>query len=338
MSNEDMASRIQVYLKKIEKIRVKRMKREKFKHLLKALKLIENGGQCVCILNAETIKNPYTIWRQELVRKLTEYNADIEYINNAFKGAENDTDVEIALIYVNIPEKTVDENLLKNLVLGEDYECEYDDFNEEQLATNDIISNLITQYDLEAKLGIKIIREFYSMQKYIPKIKDNDNISMIELSIIGCRDEMTSDLNPVNQYIRGLREKYWSLLFMSNEMSKLLTDGARAKYMNKLYEFRNYDFTFSNIKQLQIDVMNNLNQSIDDAILAQFDNFTYKYSLDKQSNVHYFNGWKTNSAFMIKSKVIVPMYGIYEGNWSYWSLCKCKDYFMELEDIITLEG
>ena len=35
MSNEDMASRIQVYLKKIEKIRVKRMKREKFKHLLK---------------------------------------------------------------------------------------------------------------------------------------------------------------------------------------------------------------------------------------------------------------------------------------------------------------
>ena len=31
MSNEDMARRIQVYLKKIEKIRVKRIKREKFK-------------------------------------------------------------------------------------------------------------------------------------------------------------------------------------------------------------------------------------------------------------------------------------------------------------------
>ena len=39
MSNEDMASRIQVYLKKIEKIRVKRIKREKFKHLLKTLGL-----------------------------------------------------------------------------------------------------------------------------------------------------------------------------------------------------------------------------------------------------------------------------------------------------------
>ena len=34
MSNEDTVSRIQAYLKKIEKIRVKRMKREKFEHLL----------------------------------------------------------------------------------------------------------------------------------------------------------------------------------------------------------------------------------------------------------------------------------------------------------------
>ena len=39
MRNEDMASRIQAYRKKIEKIRVKRMKREKFEHLLKTLGL-----------------------------------------------------------------------------------------------------------------------------------------------------------------------------------------------------------------------------------------------------------------------------------------------------------
>ena len=39
MSNEDVARRIQVYQKKIEKIRVKRMKKEKLKHLLKALGL-----------------------------------------------------------------------------------------------------------------------------------------------------------------------------------------------------------------------------------------------------------------------------------------------------------
>ncbi len=39
MSNEDVARRIQVYQKKIEKMRVKRMEKEKFKYLLKALGL-----------------------------------------------------------------------------------------------------------------------------------------------------------------------------------------------------------------------------------------------------------------------------------------------------------
>ena len=30
------------------------------KHLLKAINIMKNGGQIVCILNAETIKNPYS--------------------------------------------------------------------------------------------------------------------------------------------------------------------------------------------------------------------------------------------------------------------------------------
>lgn len=312
-------------------------------HLLKALSLIKNGGQCVCILNAETLKNPYTNWRKELLNTLTYYNADIEYIEDAFTNAENKTDVEIAFIYVNIPYNTVDEDVVKNLIKGESYEREYEEFNENQVATNDIISNLVTQYKLEATLGIKVIDGFYSMQKYIPTVKNSNDTNMINLSIIGCSDENTLDMqiNPVNKYIRALRDKYWSLLFMSNEMSKLLTNEARERYQYKIREFRDYDFTYSNIKQLQINMSQNLNQNIEKAILSQFDNFTYKYSLDKETNIHYFNGWKTNDAFMIKSKVIVPMYGIYRsyGNYGDWRIGECTGYLQELEKCFTyLDG
>ena len=45
MSNEDMERRLQVYLKMIELIRVKRIKREKFKHLLKTLGLSAGRNQ-----------------------------------------------------------------------------------------------------------------------------------------------------------------------------------------------------------------------------------------------------------------------------------------------------
>ena len=311
------------------------------KHLLKALKLIENGGQCVCILNAETLKNPYSDTRIYLANLLEKYKADIEYIENAFSDAENTTDVEIALVYVDIPTKEIELDVFKNLVMGEEYKCDYEDYNDTQLATDDIIGNFVKQYEFEAEAGAKVIDTFYSMQKYIPNTDGGH--SMISLSVLGCSDDMdmkSTKFNPVNTYIRLLRDKYWSLLFQSKEMSRLLTQTARDRYLYKIREFRDYDFTFSNIKQLQIELVSHLSTNIDDAILEQFDNFTYKNSMDNASNVHYFTGWKTNDAFMINSKVIVPMWGIYGNRYgSSWSLCKASDFLEELEKIfVYLDG
>ena len=311
------------------------------KHLLKALKLIENGGQCVCILNAETLKNPYSDSRIYLTNLLEKYEADIEYIENAFRDAENATDVEIALVYVDIPTKEIELDVFKNLVMGEEHKYNYEDYNDTQLATDDIIGNFVKQYEFEAKAGAKVIDTFYSMQKYIPNTDGGH--SMISLSVLGCSDDMdmkSTKFNPVNTYIRLLRDKYWSLLFQSKEMSRLLTQTARDRYLYKIREFRDYDFTFSNIKQLQIELVSHLSTNIDDAILKQFDNFTYKNSMDNASNVHYFTGWKTNDAFMINSKVIVPMRGVYDNRYgSGWSLYKARDFFEELEKIfVYLDG
>lgn len=311
------------------------------KHLLKALKMIENGGQCVCILNAETLKNPYSDSRIYLTNLLDRYEADIEYIENAFSDAENTTDVEIALVYVDIPTKEIELDVFKNLVMGEEYKCDYEDYNDTQLATDDIIGNFVKQYEFEAKAGAKVIDTFYSMQKYIPNTDGGH--SMISLSVLGCSDDMgmkSTKFNPVNTYIRLLRDKYWSLLFQSKEMSRLLTQTARDRYLYKIREFRDYDFTFSNIKQLQIELVSHLSTNIDDAILKQFDNFTYKNSMDNASNVHYFTGWKTNDAFMINSKVIVPMWGVYNNRYdSSWSLYRASDFLEELEKIfVYLDG
>mgnify|MGYP003290709934 CR=1 FL=1 len=52
------------------------------KHLLKALQIQQNGGKVVCLLNAETIRNPYTETRKTLVDLLEKYEAEIEYIEN----------------------------------------------------------------------------------------------------------------------------------------------------------------------------------------------------------------------------------------------------------------
>ena len=73
------------------------------KHLLKAIKMQERfGGDIVCLLNAETIKNPYSNARQELIKLIEKYDGEIEYIQNAFSDAERKTDVEVALITIRV--------------------------------------------------------------------------------------------------------------------------------------------------------------------------------------------------------------------------------------------
>lgn len=84
-------------------------------HLLKALELQADGGQIVCLLNAETIRNPYTNRRKVLKQKLAEYGAKIEFVRDAFKHAQRRTDVEVAIVYVNIPAQRKTSTIFENL-------------------------------------------------------------------------------------------------------------------------------------------------------------------------------------------------------------------------------
>ena len=68
------------------------------KHLHKAIDIMFSG-QIVCLINAETIKNPFSNSRKELIQKLKRLNASIDFIENAFVDAERKTGVEVALAY-----------------------------------------------------------------------------------------------------------------------------------------------------------------------------------------------------------------------------------------------
>lgn len=70
------------------------------KHVLKAWELLWDG-EIVAIVNAETVRNPYSLERQEL-KHLIECYGTVEFIQDAFNTPEArvKTDVEVALIYL----------------------------------------------------------------------------------------------------------------------------------------------------------------------------------------------------------------------------------------------
>lgn len=73
------------------------------RHLLRAIEMQQSGGQIICLLNAETLRNPYTAERKRLASLLEQYDAEIEYIEDAFTDAERRAVVDTALINIQIP-------------------------------------------------------------------------------------------------------------------------------------------------------------------------------------------------------------------------------------------
>ncbi len=285
------------------------------KHLLKALEMqSRTGGAVICLLNAETIRNAYTNERLDLQRKLTEYNAEIEFIQDAFldTDAERKTGVEIALIKVYIP-KVQKESFIWEGLKKAQKEREYDAVESTQLIDSDLFKAIVNQYQLEVEAGTKLIKEYFAMQPLILSEFDKNKETGETIQKGNCilSLKVNNKEVSVNRYIREVRRKYWKALFQNPRFIGQLTNNLQSEFYNKINELCDYDFSLYNIYQLKIDMQKKVVSGIEDTILKLFDEFSNKYHYydEMSKNIHYYNGWKTNKAWIINKKIIIPLSG-----------------------------
>ncbi|MGF7535472.1 DUF4942 domain-containing protein [Bacillus mexicanus] len=308
------------------------------KHLLKALDMQKSGGQVVCLLNAETIKNPHSNAKKDLLRKLEEYNAEIEFLEEAFAEAERKTMVEVALIKVRIP-KMKNSVLLDNLRAEENIHITKEmNLDDTELSTTDFLEQIVEKYNFEVKAGVQLINEFQLMSPYILTSFKEDSYknSILTLNING--DNLSSTTNSkINSFIESVRYKYWYTLFQSDQFNKLFTTNLRREYYEKIKELVKYDFSLYNIYQLQEDISRLMNQSVEDTIINLFEEFSHKHHWHPQTgnNIHYFNGWKTNKSWKINKKVIIPLNAFSTWNQSFECGYKVKEKLNDIEKALS---
>lgn len=296
-------------------------------HLLKALSLMERGGQIVCLLNAETIRNPYTNRRKVLVQNLHEHNARIEFIENAFAHAQRPTDVEIALIYVNIPRKENTSDILFSLRRAHEKSTPSSE-QATDLASADWLQNMIDGYNFEAALGEKLISEFAALRPYMDPGKDHGE-PLLSLKV-GSRNT-GNNATILNSYLFGLRAKYWSNLLRRPELTEKMTSAMQQDYYGKVDSLSEYDFSRYNIETVMREIAHQLSRGVEDSILDLFDTFSAKHSWYPEcaNNIHYYNGWATNMAHKVGMKVIIPSNGVhatYGGGLDNWRVnCLISD-------------
>lgn len=282
------------------------------KHLLKALEISERGGNVLCILNAETIRNPYSEERKELMKKLNEYGATIKYVHDAFKDAERKTDVEVALVRVCIPRAQVDSSIMDEMRKAPTYKMQDVPEHISTLAQYSEVEQFVNRYNYEVACGIRLIEEYNAMSKYIIEDPSSEySHPILTLTFYG--KSSYSDISvAINDYIRRTRGKYWRMIFQQPVIVNRLTGNLQQELYDSVEKLKDYEFSAYNILTLIIKMNGKVVKGVEDTIIGLFDDWTRMYWHEDSPNRHYYNGWKTNDCFRVGKKVILPFYGAYD--------------------------
>nr|DAE29932.1 MAG TPA: Type I restriction enzyme [virus sp. ctE0n6] len=306
-------------------------------HIKKAINmLIESGGELRAITNAEMIKNPYSNIRKEILNILNSNNAEIEFHQNEFSDARRETDVEIAIIKCKFEKKQVGSIILDNLKQA--IEEQEDTYESNYIVENDFIKAVIKQYEFESSAGIKLIKEHNKLKAFTSSEFNKEN-SILTLRLCNDRNYSEPSENILcNDYLREVRKKYWKALFNNKEFTKLFTSNLQRDFYNRLDELADYDFNEFNIQEIRKQMNNQVVTGVKETILNLFDEFSRKHYWDKDtsSNIHYYNGWKSNSCWKINKRVIIPLNGF--GSWgeSFDPLhYQCIDKLADIEKVFN---
>ncbi len=282
-------------------------------HLIRAIEMCENGGQIACILNAETIRNPYTNSRRVLMKKLKEVGASIRYVNNAFSKAERRSNVDVALVNVSIPYVFTDETIWEDLKKAKSADGTGVDKGENNLAPSDNIDRLIREHDLMCEAGIALMRTYNGIAQHI-RTRADAVYPLITIAI-GDRDRIEKcDAADVNKYLCLVRAKYWQELFDLPELRSRMTSEMQKQYSNLIGEMQDYEFSKFNIRQVVQRIMGQITVGVEAAILKCFEKLSAEHSYNENvenENIHYYNGWKSNKAHYVNMKCIIPTWGCF---------------------------
>ena len=300
-------------------------------HLLKALELSSRGGRVYCILNAETLRNPCNQRRVDLAKKLQAYGADIEYASGAFQDAERKTDVDVALVRVEIPAVKIDDTIMDNMRKAPSYKTQRVPNEYTEIAHYDEIEKWVNMYNYEAACGIRLIEEWEAMREALRGTEcakfEGD---ALELKI--GRYSSTRDVT-INEYLRQTRGEYWRMIFQQPVITDKLTSNLQNELQDNVAKLMDYEFSAYNILTLIIKMNGRIIVGIEDTIVALFDDWTKMYWHEDSPNRHYYNGWRTNDCFRVGKKVILPFFDAY-GSWdNRFQAYKVVSRFRDIEKV-----
>jgi hypothetical protein len=265
-------------------------------HLLKAWDILDSGD-IACVLNSETINNPYTERRQHLA-KLIEKHGSVEHLGAEFIEAERSTRVEVCIVRLKkAPKEKRFDFKFERLTSEEGIKLDEETFKN-PIATRDVIGNMETQF----KKVKELFAEYLKIQEAL-KFYSEDLFSK-NLGLPLNREEKTLE-KKYNGFCDDLRQMVWNHILGKTKAEKFMTSGVREDFKKFSTQQGYMDFTKQNVMELVSFLFQNSGAIMERAIVEVFDMVTSH----NEDNRYMVEGWKTNSKWKVNKKIIFP-YGV----------------------------
>lgn len=318
-------------------------------HVLHAWDIIWDG-EIVAIINAESIRNPFSAQRRHLVR-LIEQHGEVEFIADAFNGSEADrkTDVEIALVYLRKQadiQVDITGNLFKDLEKDQQRSAGLaTGFQEEQQLAipSNSIENMVLAFDAAvhsmrtaAFANTKAV--YYSrllgktMEEVAANSKDESNHQGSTIDVANVRKKemgtLTSEvMTALHEGYRDLKNRAWTGVLRSTTLTDKLSSQAQKRLNAEFENIQKLEFTVANIYGFLLGIIEKQGELQVEMACDVFDSIT-KYHSD---NAVYFKGWKSNDRHrtcgmrMRTNRFILPRFGGYSSSLDWDSLQRLAD-------------
>lgn len=281
-------------------------------HLLKAWEVMRNG-RIVCLLNAETVRNPHTKERQVL-KTLIDGFGEVEEIGQAFKQSERPTDVEVVIVRLC---KETRDGLPGFDGDGMEFERKVDEaeFTANPLAHPNIIQSLVQQYAHAARLTADI-HALQSQYRFYTR------------GVIDTKDEDRKATTSLNAALTDLKKQFWKYIFDKTKLGRATTSQFRTKFETFAEQTAQLAFSEANILNVLALFFQNHDQIIRECILDVFDKAT---AYHEKNQIHT-EGWKTNKSWKLNKRIIMPNGVVHEPKWDGWSLpWRREDFFKDID-------
>jgi predicted RNA methylase len=331
------------------------------KHALKAWEVLESEGRMVCLLNAETILNPYTKTRQMLLELVQNFGS-YEMLGKCFaKGAPRTTDVDVVMIVLQKPKEDKSRFDFSSAGFQSAEKVAFDkDFHINSPATQNAITNVVAHYKGAENALIDAIQAVDKLAYHLDVFGAGRSSQTIENvmkfitnTIYAEKNEMTKAKNEAfNNASELMKAKAWGYIDTRTNVGEHLTNEARKQFEAYMEAQKGVDFSETNIMKLFEYLSLNRDFLMQKAIEQTFEMMCKFHDKNKVSDDSWKkenkDGFKTNSHYKVNPKVIIPY--MVDWNWSYpkikWEDQKktdeidkvlCHLFGLELKKVVTIQ-